>query len=101
MELGIGLVDDLPVQVLPELRGIGIKAKQPHIAGPQDSTADGGVALNHGFFMVAVTAGVAVSDVLGNSFQHDGLVFFMQLPESRLCCLCFLVSSFRLRLFLC
>ena len=81
MELGIGLVDYLPVQALPELRGVRIEAKQPHITGPQDSTANSGVASITGVLVVTVTAGVPVSGVLGNSLQHDGLVLLMQLPE--------------------
>ena len=81
MELGIGLVYDFPMKALPELRGVRIEAKQPHITGPQDSTANSGVALDHGVLVVTVTAGVPVSDVLGNSLQHDGLVLLMQLPE--------------------
>ena len=81
MELGIGLVYDFPMKALPELRGVRIEAKQPHITGPQDGTANSGVALDHGVLVVTVTAGVPVSDVLGNSLQHDGLVLLMQLPE--------------------
>ena len=100
MELGIGLVDDFPMKALPELRGIGIKAKQPHIAGPQDSTTDSGVALDHGVLIITVSAGVPVSGVLGNSLQHDGLVLLMQLPEGGLCRLWLMVGSFRLQLFL-
>ena len=80
MELGIGLVYDFPMKALPELRGVRIEAKQPHITGPQDSTANSGVALDHGVLVVTVTAGVPVSDVLANSLQHDGLVLLMQLP---------------------
>ena len=81
MELGIGLVYDFPMKALPELRGVRIEAKQPHITGPQDSTANSGVALDHGVLVVTMTAGVPVSDVLDNSLQHDGLVLLMQLPE--------------------
>ena len=80
MELGIGLVYDFPMKALPELRGVRIEAKQPHITGPQNSTANSGVALDHGVLVVTVTAGVPVSDVLANSLQHDGLVLLMQLP---------------------
>ena len=100
MELGIGLVDDFPMKALPELRGVRIEAKQPHITGPQNSTANSGVALDHGVLVVTVTAGVPVSDVLGNSLQHDGLVLLMQLAEGRFCRLCLMAGSFRLRLFL-
>ena len=100
MELGIGLVYDFPMKALPELRGVRIEAKQPHITGPQNSTANSGVALDHGVLVVTVTAGVPVSDVLANSLQHDGLVLLMQLAEGRFCRLCLMAGSFRLRLFL-
>lgn len=100
MELGIGLVDDFPMKALPELWGIGIETKQSHVAGPQHGTADGGVFLNYGVLVIAVTTGVPVSGVLDNSLQHDGLVLLMQLPEGWLCRLCLMVGSFRLRLFL-
>lgn len=81
MKLGIGLVDDFPMKAMPELRRIRIEAKQPHVVRPQDGTANSGVALNHSVLIVTVTTGVPVSDVLGNSLQHDGLVLLMQLPE--------------------
>ena len=44
--------------------------------GEQPSGADDSV------FIITMTAGVTVSDVLGNSFQHDGLVFFTQLTQA-------------------
>lgn len=93
MELGIGLVYDFPMKALPELRGVRIEAKQPHITGPQDSTANSGVALDHGVLVVTMTAGVPVSDVLGNSLQHDGLVLLMQLPNRR-GCVCFGIPEY-------
>ena len=101
MKLGIGLVDDFPMKAMPELRRIRIEAKQPHVVRPQDGTANSGVALNHSVLIVTVTTGVPVSDVLGNSLQHDGLVSLMQLPEGGLCRLWLMVSSSWLRLFLC
>lgn len=100
MKLGIGLVDDFPMKAMPELRRIRIEAKQPHVVSPQDGMANSGVALNHSVLIVTVTTGVPVSDVLGNSLQHDGLVLLMQLPEGRFCRLCLMAGSFRLRLFL-
>ena len=57
----IGLVDDFPVQALAELRRIGIELEQLPVAGRQNSAADGRSAFNHGTFIIAVTAGVAVS----------------------------------------
>ncbi len=100
MKLGIGLVDDFPMKAMPELRRIRIEAKQPHVVRPQDGTANSGVALNHSVLIVTVTTGVPVSDVLGNSLQHDGLVLIMLLPEGWFCLLCLMAGSFRLRLFL-
>ncbi len=60
MELWIGLVNHFPVQALAELRHIGIEPNQLQITGAENGTANGGIALNHSIFMVAVTAGVAV-----------------------------------------
>ena len=100
VELGIGLVDDFPMKALTELRRVGIEAEQLHVSRPQDSTADGGITLDHGIFIVTVTACVSVSGVLGNSLQHDGLVLLMQFPEGQFCRLCLMAGSFRLRLFL-
>ena len=88
------------MKALAELRCVGIEAEQLHVARSQDSTANSGVALDHGVLVVTVTAGVPVSDVLGNSLQHDGLILLMQLPEGGLCRLWLMGSSFRLRLFL-
>ena len=78
MEPWVGLVDDFPVQALPELRHIGIEPNQLQIAGAKDDAANGGVALDHGIFMVAVTAGIAVWHILHNSGKHNGLVLLMQ-----------------------
>ena len=100
MELGIGLVDNFTMKALAELRGMGIEVEQFLIARRQNSAADSRTAFDYGAFMVAVTAGVPVSGILGDSLQHDRLIFLMQLPESRLCLRCLMVSSFRLRLFL-
>ena len=81
MELGIGLADNLALQALTELRHIGIGAEQPHIAGPQDSTVDSGMALDHSVLVVAVAAGIAVCGVLGDGLPHNGLVLLMQFPD--------------------
>ena len=51
------------------------------------------ITLDHSVFIITMTAGVTVSDVLENSFQHDGLVFFMQLPQSWLPPLSWSVAS--------
>ena len=93
MELGIGLVDYLPVQALPKLRGIGIKAEQPHVARPQHSATNSSVALDHGIFIVAMTTGVAVCGVLSNGLQDNGLVLLMQLPEGGRCLLSCMTGS--------
>lgn len=100
MELGIGFVCHFPVQPLAKLRHIREQADQLYIMRVENGAAHSRITLDHSVFIITMTAGVTVSDVLGNSFQHDGLVFFMQLPQSRLCRLCLLVGSFRLRLFL-
>ena len=66
-----------------KISGIPVVAELENAAsytGPQNSTANSGVALDHGVLVVTVTAGVPVSDVLANSLQHDGLVLLMQLP---------------------
>ena len=88
MEAWVGFVNYFPVQALPELRHIGIKAEQSHVAGPQDGTANGSVALDHSIFPVGMAAGIAVSGVLDNGLQHNGLVLFMQFPNGRLCRFC-------------
>ena len=100
MELGIGFVCHFPVQPLAKLRHIREQADQLYIVRVENGAAHSRITLDHSVFIITMTAGVPVSDVLGNSFQHDGLIFFMQLPESRLCRLCLLVGSLRLRLFL-
>ena len=100
MELGIGLVDDFLMKTLAELRGIRIEVEQLLIARRQNSALDGRTAFDYGAFMVAVTAAVPVSGILGDSLQNDRFIFLMQLPESRLRRLCLMVGNFRLRLFL-
>ena len=81
MEFGIGFVCHFPVQPLAKLRHIGEQTDQLYIVGSKNSAAHSSITLDHSVFIIAVTAGVPVSDVLGNSLQHDGLVFLMQLPE--------------------
>ena len=100
VETRIGLVNDFSVQALAELRRIGIELEQLPVAGRQNSAADGRSAFNHGTFIIAVTTGVAVSGVLGNGLQNDGLIFLMQLSEGRLYRLRLIVASFWLRLLL-
>lgn len=100
MELGIGFICHFPVQPLAKLRHIREQADQLYIVRIENGAAHSGITLDHRVFIITMTAGVTVSGVLGNSLQYDGLVFFMQLPESRLCRLRLLVGSFRLRLFL-
>lgn len=68
--------------------------------GIKNDAAHSSITLDHSVFIITVTAGVPVSDVLGNSLQHDGLVSLMQLPEGGFCRLCLMADSFRLRLFL-
>ena len=100
VETRIGLVNDFLVQALAELRRIGIELEQFPVAGRQNSAVDGRPAFNHGTFIIAVTTGVAVSGVLGNGLQNDGLIFLMQLSEGRLYRLRLIVASFWLRLLL-
>jgi len=85
MELGIGLVYDFPMKALPELRGVRIETKQPHITRPQDSAANSGVALDHGVLMVTVTAGIAIWHIFHNSGKYNGLVLLMQFSNRRGC----------------
>ena len=85
MELGIGFVDNLPMQALTELRCVGIETEQLHVARSQDSTANSGIALDHGVLMVTVTAGIAIWHIFHNSGKYNGLVLLMQLPNRRGC----------------
>ena len=100
MEFGIGFVCHFPVQPLAKFRHIREQADQLYIVGIKNGAAHSSITLDHSVFIIAVTAGVPVSDVLGNSLQHDGLILLMQLPEGGLCRLWLMGSSFRLRLFL-
>ena len=100
MELGIGFVCHFPVQPLAKFRHIREQADQLYIVGIKNDAAHSSITLDHSVFIITVTAGVPVSDVLGNSLQHDGLVSLMQLPEGGFCRLCLMADSFRLRLFL-
>ena len=100
MELGIGFVCHFPVQPLAKLRHIREQADQLYIVRVENGATHSSITLDHSVFIITMTAGVPVSDILGNSFQNDRFIFLMQLPESRLCRLCLLVGSFRLRLFL-
>ena len=100
MEFGIGFVCHFPVQPLAKFRHIREQADQLYIVGIKNGAAHSSITLDHSVFIIAVTAGVPVSDVLGNSLQHDGLILLMQLPEGGLCRLWLMGSSFRLRLVL-
>ena len=84
MELWIGLVDHFPVQALAELRHIRIKSDQLHILRAKNRTAHSGIALDDSIFTVAVTAGVAVCGILGNSGSHHRLILLKLLPKDRL-----------------
>lgn len=81
MELGIGFVCHFPVQPLAKFRHIREQADQLYIVGIKNGAAHSSITLDHSVFIITVTAGVPVSDVLGNGLQHDGLVSLMQLPE--------------------
>ena len=85
MELGIGLVDDFSMKALAELRCVGIEAEQLHVARSQDSTANSGIALDHGVLMVTVTAGIAIWHIFHNSGKYNGLVLLMQFSNRRGC----------------
>ena len=100
MELGIGFVCHFPVQPLAKFRHIREQADQLYIVGIKNGAAHSSITLDHSVFIITVTAGVPVSDVLDNGLQHDGLVSLMQLPEGGFCRLCRMADSFRLRLFL-
>ena len=85
VELGIGFVCHFPVQPLSKLRHIREQADQLYIVGVENGAAHSSITLDHSVFIITMTAGVAVSDVLGNSFHHEGLVFLMQLSNRRGC----------------
>ena len=85
MEARIGFLDNLPVQALTELRRIGIEAEQLHVARPQDSTTNRGIALDYSVLMVTVTAGITIWHILHNSGQYKWLVLLMQFPNRRGC----------------
>ena len=69
------------MQALTELRCVGIETKQLHVARPQDSTANSGIALDHSVLMVTVTAGITIWHIRHNSGKYHGLVLLMQLPD--------------------
>ena len=74
MELGICFVCHFTVQPLAKFRHIREQADQLYIVGIKNGAAHRSITLDHRVFIITVTAGVSVSDILGNNLQHDWLV---------------------------
>ena len=84
VKLRIGLVDNFLVNPAAELRHIGVQTNQLCITGIKNSTADCGIALDHGVFVVRVAAGVPVGHILGNCVLDNGFIPFKLLTNGRL-----------------
>src|SRR5699024_8639746 len=73
------------MRALAELRHVGIEAKPIHVSRSQDSSTNGGLAIEYSVIKINVTASLTIWHILHNRGKYKGLVLLMQFPNRRGC----------------